>query len=485
MEIFDAASKRMWREYCAVVQLPMEQFLAIQNTLLSEQMDLVSKSSWVKMLPGGRAPSGIGEFRRTVPLRRWADYAPVLHPDGLDGLGGDVHCWVQTSWCHGSWKRVPWTRRFFDAQCRHAIGALMLSVARHDGDVRLNKNFQVLPILPETPFASAWLATGIIQRGVVGHDLVPSQEDGGLTMAKRVRAGLFRSMETGLDCIVGMTSTLLMARREFERMVAGADFRRLLSEAGSRAALKWTIGAARQFATGQTWEPKSMLAPKSVITWGADTGFLAPALEAQWGAPVFQLYASSEGGIMAMQDWQRNELIPLPTSVFLEFLPSGSPPDNEAPLLLDALEEGKLYEPVITSFYGMPFLRLRQGDLLQVTGRNQQGVPLFRFHSRADDIIDLGSIARIDRATLAEAMEMVGFKDGEWLAKKEYLDGRPLMGLHVNVAPDALKELGHKVHRALGKVDPHYREACYTLGYSPIQVSAMEIAVPAAPGSYR
>jgi hypothetical protein len=361
----------------------------------------------------------------------------------------------------------------------------MMSVARHDGDMRLNKNFQVLPILPETPFASAWLATGVIQRGVVGHDLAPSQKDSGLSMAKRIQAGLFRSMETGLDSIVGMASTLLMARREFERMVAGADFRRLLSEAGSRAALKWTAGAIRQFATRQTWEPKSMLAPKSVITWGADTGFLTPALEAQWGAPVFQLYASSEGGIMAMQDRRRNALIPLPTSVFLEFLPSGSPPDNEAPLLLDALEEGKLYEPVITSFYGMPFLRLRQGDLLQVTGRNQQGVPLFRFHSRADDIIDLGSIARIDRATLAEAMGMVGFKDGEWLAKKEYLDGRPLMGLHLNVAPDNLKELGRKVHRALGKVDPHYREAAYTLGYLPIQVSAMEMAVPAAPESYR
>jgi hypothetical protein len=187
---------------------------------------------------------------------------------------------------------------------------------------------------------------------------------------------------------------------------------------------------------------------------------------------VFQLYASSEAGIIAMQDWRRKGLVPLPISVFLEFLPAGAPPENDAPVLLDALQDGELYEPVITSFYGMPFLRMRQGDLLRVEGRNEHGVPLFRFHSRADDIIDLGSIARIDTDTLAEAMEMVGVSRDDWEAKKEYVGNKVVMSLYINTEPENVNDLRSRIETTLGKVDPHYREARYTLRYPLIRVLA-------------
>ena len=463
----------MWREYCAVVQLPIQMFLEIQNTLLSEQLDLMGKSDWFPPLVPGHMPKSVDEFRRNVPLRTWRDYMPILEPESFDGIAEDLQCWVHTSWCRGSYKKVPWVRRFFDAQCRHIIAALMMSAARFEGDVRLNKNFRVLPVLPETPFASAWLATGVIQRDIVDPLLaLPVDGDEGTTMSERIQSGLRRSLEPGVDCVVGMSSTLLLARREFGRMVKKTNFRQLLFEVGARAAMRWALGNIRHVGKGKTWEPKALLKPKSIITWGADTDFWTPTLEAQWGAPVFQLYASSEAGIIAMQDWRRKGLVPLPTSVFLEFLPEGATPDNDAPVLLDALKDGELYEPVITSFYGMPFLRMRQGDLLRVEGRNEHGVPLLRFHSRADDIIDLGSIARIDTDTLAEAMEIVGVSRDDWEAKKEYVGNNVVMSLYVNMEPENVNDLRSRIDTTLGKVDPHYREARYTLRYPLIRVVA-------------
>ena len=471
MDVINADEKRMWREYCAVVQLPMNVFLEIQNTLLTEQLDLMSKNDWFRPFAGGRIPKTIEEYRRSVPLRTWRDYLPVLDPESVNGLADDLHCWVHTSWCHGSYKKVPWVRRFFDAQCRHIIAALMMSAARYEGDVRLNKNFRVLPVLPEAPFASAWLATGVIQRDIVDSLLAePADGSGGSTMSERIQSGLRRSLEPGVDCVIGMSSTLLLAQREFGNMVRRTNFRQLLLQVGTRAAMRWAMGRVKHLGQGDTWEPKTLLKPKSVITWGADTGFLTPTIEAQWGAPVFQFYASSEAGIIAMQDWRRNGLVPLPTSVFLEFLPAGRAPENDAPVLLDELVEGELYEPVLTSFYGMPFMRMRQGDLLRVEGRNEHGVPLFRFHSRADDIIDLGSIARIDTETLGEAMEMAGVKQGDWEAKKEYVDNRVVMSLYVNTDAENVQELRGRIDSTLGKVDPHYREARYTLRYPLIQV---------------
>ena len=475
MELIHTDEKRMWREYCAVVQLPMQQFLDIQNTLLSEQLELVSKSEWHRRFAGGYPPKSIEQYRRVVPLRRWWDYADHLNPDSPDGFDNDLRCWVQPTWSHGSWKRVPWVRRFYDAQCRHAIAAIMMSVARYEGDVRLDKSFRVLPILPDTPFASAWLASGIVQRQVVSDRLAPKEDDSNLSMPKKIQTSLWRSLGTRVDCVVGMTSTLLFTRREFDKMIANTNLRQVNREAGAGVALKWALGRLIRLGRGRSWEPKSLLKPKSIITWGADANLLTPELEAQWGAPAFQMYASSEGGIMAMQDWRRQELVPVPTSVFMEFLPANASPDNEAPVLLDELKDGELYEPVLTSFYGMPFMRLRQGDLLRVTGRNDYGVPCFSFHSRADDIIDLGSIARINRATLTEALAAVGIEDGQWAAKKEYVGNKPVIGLRIDVDPNDIPELKRKLHKAIGAVDPHYKEASYTLRYPLLQITATKI----------
>ncbi len=480
MEFINADEKRTWREYCAVVELPIQQFMDIQNALLLEQLDVVANNRWFTQFVGTRPPRTIEEYRRVVPLHTWKSYVGALEPESLNGLGTDAHCLVQTSWTHGSWKKVPWVRRFFDAQCRHAIAAMMMSVARHQGDVRVNQDFRVLPVIPDAPFASAWLQTGVIERNVVSSRLAPRESDGDLTMPQKIQAGLMRSLEPGVDSVIGMASSLLLARREFDKMMTNASFGRMLREAGPIAALKWAFKKLRP-GRSRPWEPKSLLAPKSIITWGADTARLAPALEDQWGAPVLQMYASSEAGIIAMQDWRRDGLIPLPASVFLEFLPDGIDGEGKSTVLINELEEGRLYEPVITSFYGMPFTRMRQGDLLRVIGHNEHGLQPLELHERADDIIDLGSIARIDTATLTEALEIVGFRERDWSASKEYEGDRPILHVHVNADPERVPELRRKIHRALGVVDPHYREACYTMGARLLRVTAAKSDVVTAP----
>lgn len=475
--IADPMERRTWREFCSVVQSPLGQFQDIQNTLLSEQLGQLATGKWTSVFPTSR-PKSIGEFRRIAPIHQWRDYLDILQPETYDARASEVQCWVQTSWSHGSWKRVPWTRRFFDAQCRHAIAALMMSVARNEGDVRLSRDFRVLPLLPGTPFASAWLGQGVTKRGIVKSYLDPEEDTSHNAMPQRIQAGLQRSMRTGVDCVVGMSSTLFMARNLFRRMTAHTSFSGFASRFGIQSALRRQVHKLTRSTDARSLEPKSLLSPKSVITWGADTSFLTPALEAQWGAPVFQLYASSEAGILAMQDWRRKGLIFLPTSVYLEFLPEGAPPESEALLLLNQLEVGKHYEPVITSFYGMPFLRLRQGDLLSVTRRNEHGIPEFDFLTRADDVIDLGSIARIDRPTLAEALASVGIGEGQWQAKKEYRNGRPVLCIYLSGDAEQASELQSRIHRALGKVDPHYREASLTLSYPLLHVLPLQPPFP-------
>lgn len=477
MESINSDERRTWREFCSVVQAPMQQFLDIQTTLLSEQITQLAGGTWTSVFPSKRPFRSVEEFRRIAPVHQWRDYLSILQPETYNTGRSDVHCWIQTSWSHGSWKHVPWTQRFFNTQSRHVIASLILSVARADGEVRPSKNFRVLPFLPSTPFASAWLGREVADRGVVASYLDSEQNSDHSSMPRRIQAGLRRSLRGGVDCVAGMASTLLMARNEFQRMSAHSSFRSFAVRNGLPSAMKRELLKLARHQNGRSLEPKDLLSPKSIITWGADTTILTPTLEAQWGAPVFQFYASSEAGIMAMQDWRRKNLIFLPTSVFLEFLPEGAPPKSDSLLLLDQLKDGQLYEPVITSFYGMPFLRLRQGDLLRVVGHNERGIPEFTFHARADDVIDLGSIARIDRPTLAEVLELVGVKEGAWHAGKEYVDGHPVLCLYVDADQEREAELQKQVHHVLGKVDPHYREARFTLGYPLLRVTAQRHAI--------
>ena len=101
MEFINADEKRTWREYCAVVELPIQQFMDIQNALLLEQLDVVANNRWFTQFVGTRPPRTIEEYRRVVPLHTWKSYVGALEPESLNGLGTDAHCLVQTSWTHG------------------------------------------------------------------------------------------------------------------------------------------------------------------------------------------------------------------------------------------------------------------------------------------------------------------------------------------------------------------------------------------------
>ena len=59
----------VWRQYCGFLDLSLEEFMKIQERLLLEQLDLVSRSEWGRLfLRGPRASQ-----HRGVPARGPAD----------------------------------------------------------------------------------------------------------------------------------------------------------------------------------------------------------------------------------------------------------------------------------------------------------------------------------------------------------------------------------------------------------------------------
>ena len=88
----------LWAEYCGFLDLDMEGYMRIQNRLMEEQISLWSRCALGEKILGGNKPATIEEFRRTVPLTTYEDYADILLLKQGDMLPDTPIIWIQTTW---------------------------------------------------------------------------------------------------------------------------------------------------------------------------------------------------------------------------------------------------------------------------------------------------------------------------------------------------------------------------------------------------
>jgi phenylacetate-coenzyme A ligase PaaK-like adenylate-forming protein len=219
--------------------------------------------------------------------------------------------------------------------------------------------------------------------------------------------------------------------------------------------------------------PVDVWALKGIVSWGVDSEELSGTIAQQWGRKPVQMYGSSEGGIMAMQDWRKGSMTLIPDACYYEFLPEASlHTNNPKTVLIDELKEGQSYELIISNFYGMPFARYRQGDLFRVERSEVPGgVPRFIFVGRADDSFDLFGIARVNTAIFSEALSNVGLSKDNWCIHKKYESNRVALDVFVETGDSIhLTGLDQTLNRAIKSIDRHWGEAVFTMAYNPIHV---------------
>ncbi|GAH94778.1 unnamed protein product, partial [marine sediment metagenome] len=177
--------------------------------------------------------------------------------------------------------------------------------------------------------------------------------------------------------------------------------------------------------------------------------------------------------------------------VFLEFIPYEEelkPQDNESyqpsTVLLDEVEEGKLYEVIITQFYGMPLLRYRLNDVVKVIamGDEEAGInlPQIAFQRRVGEVINLGGLVWLDEKTVWQALYNTAVKFIEWAACKEYDNNQTFLRLYLelNEERDA-DEVANMIDEQLKLVDTNYWELHSSLDLKPVRVTLL------SPGTFR
>ncbi len=179
----------LWQMCCGFIDLSMDQFMAIQQRLLLEQIDLLNNSSLGRKVMRGAQPQSIDEFRRLVPLTTYADYCPDLQERREDALPARPARWIRTSGYSGTYetKWVPWSEEF-SVECeRVSSSCALFAMSRFRGDIsQLTEHWKVLYTMGGLEYASG--AFGDLLQQAFNFDFLPANPDG-LPFTEKIKAG--------------------------------------------------------------------------------------------------------------------------------------------------------------------------------------------------------------------------------------------------------------------------------------------------------
>ena len=473
---------RIWEKFCGFLDLSVQEFMDIQNELLMEEIELVADSPLGKKIMKNQKPNSLEEYRKLVPLTTYEDYAPYIGNCQEDALSSKPALWVHTAGRSGSFKWVPYTNRSLERYADAAMAGLILSCTDRKNEVKITEGSKFLFILAPRPYMSGISAWTLTER--FGLKVIPPLEvSESLGFQERIALGFKIAMRSEVDVIGAVSTVLLKVGEQFAEQSSGMKFSLSMLHpfVVSRLIRAWVRSKTQH----RKILPQDLWPVKGLGCGGTDTGIYRDKLIYYWGQPPFESYGFTEGGIVAMQSWLKKGMVFYPYLTYFEFVPEDEwlksrDDKNYQPktLLINETKPGKIYELVITSFNGMPFLRYRPGDLIRITQHEEKEsgikLPQFEFVSRADDLIDLYSIVRLDEKTLWQALINTSTKYEEWTARKEYEDNMPVLRFYIEPKQDTKAEiLNNSLHEQLLSISPLYREAIGEMRTNPVRVTLL------------
>ncbi|MBI4267784.1 MAG: GH3 auxin-responsive promoter family protein, partial [Chloroflexi bacterium] len=90
-------NEEAWQKCCGFIDLSLTEVMAIQRRLLLEQLELLRKCELGRYIMNGISPRTVEEFRQSVPLTTYDDYAPYLLSKREEALPKPPALWQYTS----------------------------------------------------------------------------------------------------------------------------------------------------------------------------------------------------------------------------------------------------------------------------------------------------------------------------------------------------------------------------------------------------
>ena len=487
--------EELWQMCCGFLDLSLEQFMAIQKRLLLEQLELLKKSELGRKVMHGAMPSTVEEFREQVPLTTYADYLPELVEKREDVLPARLARWVRTSGKTGKsyTKWIP-VSEDFASECEKVMGGVaILSTCNGRGDLsNVKEGLRVLYTMGPPEYGTGFL--GHMAKEALGYTSLPSNAEDS-SFEQNIKRGFEEALYRGIDGFGGIVSALVYAGEQVEKQMGNIWENISISFllAHPRALVRIARGLVRAKLAHRPALPKDLWSVKGVIGGGSDAAVFKQRVEHLWGRHPLETYASSEGGIYAVQAWDYEGMTFIPNMNFFEFIPEGEcfkwqldHSYQPKTILLDEVKAGENYEIVLTTLHGGAFVRYRLGDMIKIISLRDEklgiDIPQMLFHSRADDLIDISGFGRFTERVIWEAIENSGIGYKDWAVRKEAVSGRSILHLYLELKDNYVtseKAAAAAVYDELQKLDKVYHYNIYdaygdpetVLGVKPVTAS--------------
>jgi len=480
--LIKAEYDRVWLKYCGFLDLDIEQFMSIQESLLLQQLEKVARCSLGRKLIGVKTPVSVEGFRNLVPLTTYEDYLPELDSGDITALPEEPHVWASTSGAAGGYRRVPYTLEAYHKSLDNLMSVFILACSRQRGQSSLMEGDRVLYNVAPAPYLSGILANGASQIFNLRPVMSPDMHDG-MEFREKITRGFEMALRTGVDIMIAMTSVLVKTGNEFNRISGKSSISRHMMHPGEL--MRISRAYLRSKLENRSILPKDLWPVKALIGWGIDTSVYRDMVYKYWGAYPYEFHACTEAGIIAVQSWTRKNMTFIPYSNFFEFIPEAEWLKNRKDVfyeprtvLLPEVKSGERYELVITGFYGMPFLRYRLGHLIRITALEDKeakiDLPQMVFESRADDLIDIAGFTRVSEKTVTQAIANSGIAFEDWTIRKEIREDKPKLHLYIELSDGSPGiDPAPLLHSELMKTDPGYHDLSAMMEIHPLEVTLL------------
>ena len=486
--------KEIWDEYCGFLDLSIDEYMQIQYRLLAEQIESFSSCGLGQKILHGVKPSSVEEFRRSVPLTTYEDYAEILLAKRKDMLPEEPVVWLETTWESGSRpkKLAPYTRGMLDVYTNNILAAMILSTSEEKGRFHIKNGDKGLYGLAPLPYATGLFP--LLIEPELDLKFMPSLEEArDLSFTEQNKKGFSTALKLGIDQFFGMSSVVYTITKNFEQYASSGNVN-LKKLAGIHPGMMSRLMKAKYTCERdkRPIKPKDLFDLKGFVCVGTDTALFKDELEEAWGHRPLEIHGGTEPSCLGTETWNRNGLVFFPDNAFYEFIPKEEMLKSEADpayipktYLMNEVIANQEYEIVLTLFKGGAFMRYRPGDMYRClrTVSEREGVmlPQFEYIDRVPSVIDIAGFTRITEGSIRHVLKMSRLPVGEWFALKEYNgDKRSYMHFYVEVdleTPEAayLNEELIKDHFSayFRHYDHDYKDLKRLLGVEPLVVTIL------------
>lgn len=484
----------VWKRYCGFLDLSLDEYMAIQRRLMEEQIRLWSDSPLGQSILRGRRPATIEEFRQTVPLTSYEDYADVLLHKNAAMLPGTPVIWIQTTWEGGKHpiKVAPYTRAMLDTFRDNVVSCLILSTSKGRGQFSVSPADKCLYGLAPLPYATGLFPLTLNE--AIGIQFLPAVKDAvQMSFGQRNKLGFKLAMQRDVEFFFGLGSVAYAVSQSLASLggKGGVSFAELLKFKPSML-LRILRAKARCKRENRPLRPADLFHLKGFMVAGTDNRCYKDDLEELWGIRPMELFAGTEPSIIGTEIWSRNGMYFFPDTCFYEFLPErdmlrlmDEPDYQPRTCLMDEVRPGEKYELILTVLKGGAFARYRVGDTYRCLGLSSREdgarIPRFEYVDRVPDIIDIAGFTRISANGIRSVIELSGLPVTGWVAAKEYTpENRPYFQLYVEIEREAF--LKHAIRTDVLRdllttyfkyTDQDYRDLKKLLGMDPLRVTVL------------